>query len=119
MTYFRNALNAHCYWLLRKQGKTVAQATAQVKGLSISQKNELLFQNGINFNDLPNWQKRGIGLSWETFEKPGENPVTGEVISAQRRRIKIEMDLPMKDQYSEFINLLLRTCISSDTAPVV
>jgi tRNA(His) guanylyltransferase len=99
----RNALNAHCYWLLRKQGQTVAQATSKVEGLSISQKNELLFQNGINFNDLPVWQRRGIGLYWEDYEKPGENPATGESINAQRRRIKVEMELPMKDAYSAFI----------------
>ncbi len=104
----RNALNAHCYWLLRKQGKTVAQATGQVSGLSISRKNELLFQSGINFNDLPNWQKRGIGLYWEMYEKPGENPITGEVINARRRQIKVDMDLPMKDAYSLFIFHLIQ-----------
>jgi len=27
----RNALNAHCYWLLRKQGKGVGEATAALK----------------------------------------------------------------------------------------
>lgn len=32
-------------------------------GLSVSQKNELLFQYGINFNDLPNWQKRCVGFA--------------------------------------------------------
>jgi len=30
--------------------------------MSIAGKNELLFQHGVNFNDLPLWQKRGIGL---------------------------------------------------------
>jgi tRNA(His) 5'-end guanylyltransferase len=27
-----------------------------------AEKNELLFQYGINFNDLPAWQKRGAGI---------------------------------------------------------
>src|SRR5262249_40540688 len=49
----RNALNAHSYWLLRKQGKGVNQATAALDGMSVGAKNELLFQNGVNFNDLP------------------------------------------------------------------
>src|SRR5688500_4011286 len=46
----RNALNAHCYWLLRKQGLSAHAADARIAGLPIAAKNELLFQHGINFN---------------------------------------------------------------------
>lgn len=35
----RNALNAHCYWLLRKEGLTAQQATSQLEGKSTSYKN--------------------------------------------------------------------------------
>jgi len=105
----RNALNAHCYWMLRKQGQTVDQATNAMLRLSVAAKNELLFQNGVNFNDLPNWQKRGIGLYWETYEKPGLNPITNETVMTERRRIHVDFDLPMKDAYDELIRRLLQT----------
>ena len=58
----RNALNAHCYWMLRKDGMDKKEATKFIEKKSKHEKNELLFSNGINFNELPNWQKRGIGL---------------------------------------------------------
>jgi tRNA(His) 5'-end guanylyltransferase len=103
----RNALNVHGYWLLCKQGQTVGQATAAMEGLSVAQKNELLFQNGVNFNDLPLWQKRGSGLYWEEYERPGENPVTGEKVVARRRRVRRDLELPMKDDYSAFLHRLL------------
>src|SRR5215475_10227505 len=90
----RNALNAHCYWLLRKQGQTETEATNGLTGLSVAGKNELLFQSGINFNEVPNWQKRGVGLYWEDYEKEGVNPLTGQPVTAQRRRIRIEYQLP-------------------------
>ena len=99
----RNALNAHCYWLLREQGSDVGQATEALRGLSTSAKNEMLFQGGINFNDLPAWQKRGAGLYWEEFERQGENPVTGERVVARRRRICQDLELPVKDAYSAFL----------------
>ena len=102
----RNALNAHSYWLLRKQGQSVKQATGSVEGMSVADKNELLFRNGINFNDLPSWQKRGVGLYWEEYQRQGSNPMTGETVTASRRRIKRDMELPMKDEYSEFIRRL-------------
>ena len=99
----RNALNAHCYWLQRRQGKTVSEATEFLLKKSVSAKNEFPFQNGINFNDLPNWQKRGVGLYWETFEGRGLNGKTGEETTFTRRRIVTDLNLPMKDGYSEFI----------------
>jgi len=104
----RNALNSHCYWLLRNQGQGVNQATSALEGLSVAAKNELLFQHGINFNDLPRWQKRGVGIFWEEYQKEGFNPVTNESVMATRRRLKVEMELPMKDGYAEFIRGLIR-----------
>jgi tRNA(His) 5'-end guanylyltransferase len=103
----RNALNGHCYWTLRRQGKSVAEATQHLERLSVADKNELLFRNGVNFNDLPHWQKRGVGLYWETYDKQGFNPLTGEPAVALRRRIRVELDLPMKDQYGAFIEEIL------------
>lgn len=89
----RNALNAWCYWTLRKEGQSKKDASTVIEGLSVAEKNELLFQHGINFNDLPLWQKRGIGFYWESYEKDG----------GERRRLKIDMELPMGDAYGEFI----------------
>ncbi|MFH7028642.1 MAG: hypothetical protein ACHBN1_25425 [Heteroscytonema crispum UTEX LB 1556] len=99
----RNALNSHCYWCLRRDGKSATQATSMMKGLSVADKNELLFQHGINFNDLPKWQKRGVGMYWEEYEKQGYNPITGETVPTSRRRIKRDLNLPMKEEYSQFL----------------
>lgn len=100
----RNALNAHCYWLLRKEGKTVKSATESLLHLSVADKNELLFTRGINFNSLPNWQKRGIGVYWKNIEREGFNPKTGKAVKAFRRSLYTELELPMKEGYKEFIH---------------
>ncbi len=104
----RNALNAHCYWLLREKGKTAIQATRAIKGKSTAFKNELLFENGINFNDLPNWQKRGIGFYWQAFDKVGWNPIKNEEVVVKRREIKVDYELPMGEEYNQFIEALLK-----------
>jgi hypothetical protein len=103
----RNALNAYCYWTLRKSGLDEQSATRRLNGLSIAAKNELLFQLGINFNDLPAWQKRGIGLYWEEYDKPALNPRTGEQTSTVRRRVARNFELPMKEEYGGFIQRFL------------
>jgi tRNA(His) 5'-end guanylyltransferase len=103
----RCCLNGWCYWTLRKEGKTVKEATAALEGKGFSNKNELLFQHSINFNDLPAWQKRGTGLYWEEFTKEGKNPVTGKTVTAKRRRIRIDEELPMGEVYDDFIRNFL------------
>lgn len=99
----RNALAGHCYWLLRRQGLDEREATNRLNGASVAQRNELLFANGINFNTLPIWQRRGIGASWETIQRSGENPKTKQPIVAERRQLTLNFDLPMKDQYTKWL----------------
>ena len=48
-----------------------------------------------------------MGLYWEDFEKEGFNPKSGQKVLATRRRIKRDLELPMKDAYSEFIGAIL------------
>ena len=100
----RNALNAYCYWTLRKLGWSANQATNELLELSVSEKNELLFQKGgINFNDIPLWQKRGIGFYWEVYSKIAYNPISEQTNSTQRRRIKIDYELPMKEELGKLV----------------
>ena len=104
----RNALNSHCYWMLRKEGKSVQEASNMLEGQSISYKNELLFSRGINFNTLPAWQKRGIGLFWDFVEKDGYNPITCQKTVAIRREIKAEYELLLGQAYSDFVTGFLQ-----------
>ena len=109
----RNALNAHCYWLLRKSGLSARSAPQQLSGLASAAKNELLFQHGINFNDVPGWQKRGIGLYAETWIKPGFNPLTGETTEAPRTRIRIDEDLPVREAFATFLHERLQAATAA------
>jgi tRNA(His) guanylyltransferase len=103
----RCALNGWCYWTLRSSGESARSATALLDGRSVAYKNELLFQYGINFNELPTWQRRGTGMYWEDYEKPGFDPVREQEVVVKRRRIKVDEELPMKDAYDEFLSRLL------------
>lgn len=103
----RNALNAHCYWSLRREGRSVAQATEQNRGMSTAEKNEFLFQRGVNFNDLPAWQKRGTGVYWADVLKEGVDPRTGVATQTTRRRPRADYDLPLGDAYAAFIDVRL------------
>lgn len=99
----RNSLNAHCYWTLRKEGQSQNAATAELESKSVSYKNELLFQKGINYNDLPSWQKRGMGVYFKDVDKEGFNPITNETVITKRRELVVDYELPIGEDYREFV----------------
>ncbi len=103
----RNALNAHCYWLLRGQGLTDAAATAQLEGVSVAARNELLFHHGINFNELPIWQRRGIGLYFTSEPTVTRDPRDGSEVHGTKRRLHVDLELPMKEAYDQFVRDLV------------
>ena len=103
----RNSLNAHCYWILRKNGLSKTEATKKISGISIADKNELLFSHNINYNDLPSWQKRGVGLFYKTVEKEGMNRKTKEKITYTRNELHLEYELPLREQYDSLLESLL------------
>ena len=104
----RNALNAHCYWMLRKEGLGAQEATAQLDGKSIAYKNELLFSRGINFDKLPAWQKRGIGVFFADVDKVGFNPITKQEVLTTRRELAVEYELPLGQQYGDMVASFLQ-----------
>lgn len=103
----RNSLNSHCYWILRKEGVSAANAQKRMLGITNGQKNEILFERGINYNDLPLWQKRGIGMYFRDEQRQGFNPITQETTSCVRHALYVEMELPIGQEYSQLINKII------------
>ena len=88
--------------MLRGEGQSPEDATAALVGVSVAAKNELLFARGVNFNDLPTWQKRGLGTYWVDVEHEGFNPVSNESTTCTRRELRVDLELPRGDAYGEF-----------------
>jgi tRNA(His) 5'-end guanylyltransferase len=103
----RNALNGHSYWLLRRQGLDDREATERLKGVSVPERHELLFRGGIHFDDVPLWQRRGIGVVWEEHETTGTNPKTGATVTSTKRRAVVRHDLPMKTEYEALVRAIV------------
>ena len=95
----RSALNTWCYWTLRAGGADARAATTALDGLGTAAKNELLHRHGISFNEVPGWQRRGIGLRWQWVDRPGWNPLEQREARARQRRLSTDQELPIKDAY--------------------
>ncbi len=103
----RNALNGHTYWLLRRQGLDDHAATQQLKGVSVADRNEMLFKAGINFNDVPAWEKRGIGVLWRRKSRWGPTRAPGHPVTSTRRRVVVNYELPMKTEFDALVRGLV------------
>lgn len=105
----RCALHGWCYWTLRQAGISTDEAVQMLDGKDKDYQKSLLAQYGVDFGRVPLWQRRGVGLYWQGYEKPGFDPVKGKAVTAQRRRIKYHAELPAGEAYSEFLQGLLRS----------
>lgn len=104
----RNALNSYCYYFLRDMGKSADEATELLRKLTVAGKKQVLYRAGRSFKDLPGWQKHGVGLAWEMYTAPAISALTGQTVQSQRRRINVEYNLPVRDEYGRFIMNLIR-----------
>ncbi|MDY8021941.1 hypothetical protein UYY96_04995 [Paenibacillus polymyxa] len=92
------------YFLWRQQDATknsismVAQAHfrhTEIEGLNGSQLQDKLFvEKGLNWNDLPVWQKRGICITKQQYNK-------GEAV---RSKWDVDHETPVFSQNREYIN---------------
>lgn len=99
----RNALHGWCYWTLRKDGMSVTEATAALDTADANRQRAILADYGIVFADLPAWQRRGVGLYWEAYEKPGFDPKAGREVIAVRHRVRVDDDLPAGEDYARLV----------------
>lgn len=103
----RNALIGHCYWALRAHGLSARKATSIMNGLSRTAQKELLFSLGIDYNNVEEWHRKGIGFYFETYIKEGWNPILKEIQFASRSVLVENEKLPIKEEYRTFIKRLL------------
>lgn len=99
----RCALNGWAYWTLRGHGYTVGQATSMLKSKTVEDKLQILSSRLVDFNTVPAWQRHGTGLYWENYLKDGFNPKENKVVKVVRRQVKLDENLPTKDEYKTLI----------------
>jgi len=112
---FRSAVNSAAYWALRAKGLDETKASKALHRKGVDFKMNILRENGIDFWSSPLWERYGSGIVWETFMKEGFNPKTGQTVPAERRKLKLNMDLPTGDEYGKFVLDILEKDLADST----
>jgi tRNA(His) 5'-end guanylyltransferase len=92
---WRNHINAYGYYGLQESRLSEKEAEERLKGMKAAQVHELLFRTGINLNETPMWQRRGILIAKERYEKEGYNPKAGKKVVVTRYEVVQHWDLPL------------------------
>ena len=92
---WRNHLNAYGFYGLRAEGLSEEDAEQYLKGMRAMDVHEMLFRRGINLNGTPAWQRRGILIAKERYEKEGYDPQAGTKVMVTRSRVVQLWDLPL------------------------
>ncbi len=92
---WRNHVSSYGYYTLLKTGLTGNEATSRLRNMKASSIHELVFQHGVNLAETPRWQRCGILIYRETYEKPGYDPVKKTEVKTQRTKIVQEWNAPI------------------------
>jgi len=92
---WRNHMNAWCQETLVREGMDPRKAADSLKGLPSESLHEMMFSRGVNLAKTPSWQRRGVLVYRREEERAGYNPVTGQEVSALRKVVTVDTDLPL------------------------
>ena len=71
------------------------ESNDKIKGMNLSDIHELLFQNGINLNDVETYKKRGIGVYRKNKKVVGFNQKENKNQTSYRSYVYTDWELPI------------------------
>jgi tRNA(His) 5'-end guanylyltransferase len=91
---WRNCLNGYAYWTLRKE-HSYRKAVQILRKQKSKDLHDLLFSRGLNINEVPSWQRRGLGIYRREVEVEGYNPLEERDVVSIRERAFVDWKLPL------------------------
>ena len=92
---WRNHVSSYGYYTLLKTGLSEKDASLRLKNLKANQIHELVFKHGVNLAETSPWQRCGVLVFRETYEKAGYDPVKKIEVRTHRSRIIQEWNTPI------------------------
>ena len=105
---WRNHINSYAYYTLL-ENLSKREATKKLKGMNSSQIHDMLFDRGINLKNTPTWQRRGIVITKEPYEKEGYNPKIDKKEVTSRSKIVQNWEVPIcrSEEGKKYIDKLI------------
>ena len=89
-----NCVNSHGISYLKTKYSN-NEANDKINGMKLNEIHELLFQNGINLNDIETYKKRGIGIYRKNKKVVGFNKKENKNQTSYRSYVFTDWELPI------------------------
>ena len=106
----RNSLNDLVHWKLLSTGMRALEVNMLTNGMTTAEKHERLHSEfGINFNDLPVWERRGVVARWKHVTKASTTnmdavaPGVELQVTQTKRELDIDNNIPFGDEYGTYV----------------
>lgn len=104
---WRNCVNSHGISYLKSKYSN-NEANDKIKGMKLADVHELLFENGINLNDIETYKKRGIGIYSEYKKIEGFNKKENKNQISYRSHVFTDFNLPIfTEEFFKKINVII------------
>ncbi len=94
---WRNCVNSHGISYLKSKYSN-SKANDKIKGMNLSDIHELLFENGINLNDVETYKKRGIAVYRKNRKVVGLNKKENREQISYRSYVDCDWEVPKFDE---------------------
>ena len=92
---WRNHVSSYGFYTLLEDGMSENEAAEHLKNQKAGNIHELVFKHGINLAETPVWQRCGILVYRETYDKSGYDPVKKTNVETTRTKVVQEWNTPI------------------------
>ncbi len=92
---WRNHMQSYGFYTLVKEGVPEKEASEKMHGMKFEDIHEMMWQRGVNLNETPAWQRKGVLIYKKTVEKEGYDPIKKKKVIVEREEVEELWDPPL------------------------
>jgi len=92
---WRNHMQSYGFYTLVKEGVKEREASGRMKGMKFEDIHEMMWQRGVNLNETPGWQRKGVFIHKKAIEKECYDPIKKKNIFVERAEVEELWDPPL------------------------
>ncbi|HTY91161.1 MAG TPA: tRNA(His) guanylyltransferase Thg1 family protein [Methanocella sp.] len=92
---WRNHMQSYGFYMLIREGLAEPQASKQLRGMKFEDIHEMMWRRGVNLNETPAWQRKGVFIYKKMVVKRGFDQGKKENVRVRRTEVEESWDPPL------------------------